>query len=141
MARLSGELGYPARVRDMRQRLAALLPDERHCIAVAVDGDRLLGWVHVDLRLSIVSGDRAELVGLVVDATARRRGIGRALVAVAERWVLGRHLPSIIVRSNIAREQSHPFYESLGYLRRKTQHVYEKHLAYDKHRASSESQT
>jgi hypothetical protein len=33
------------------------------------------------------------------------------------------------VRSNVARELSHPFYESLGYERAKTQHVYRKTLA------------
>ncbi len=32
------------------------------------------------------------------------------------------------VRSNAARELSHPFYEALGYARAKTQHVYVKSL-------------
>ena len=30
----------------------------------------------------------------------------------------------LVVRSNVARESSHPFYEALGYKREKTQHVY-----------------
>jgi len=32
----------------------------------------------------------------------------------------------LTVRSNAARELSHPFYEALGYSRDKTQHVYRK---------------
>jgi hypothetical protein len=31
-----------------------------------------------------------------------------------------------MVRSNAARAESHPFYEALGYVRSKTQHVYTK---------------
>ena len=42
---------------------------------------------------------------------------------------LRRGLSSLTVRSNVVRELSHPFYESLGYSRRKTQHVYHKALA------------
>ena len=32
------------------------------------------------------------------------------------------------VRSNVACEQSHPFYAAIGYAREKTQHVYRKTL-------------
>jgi len=33
LARLAGELGYPMTADDMRQRLTALLPSERHYVA------------------------------------------------------------------------------------------------------------
>ena len=39
-----------------------------------------------------------------------------------------RGLGVIAVRSNVARTESHPFYERLGYVRTKTQHAYRKHL-------------
>ena len=129
MTRLSAELGYPLLVDEMRARLAGLLADARHFIAVADDGgDRLLGWMHVEHRTSLEGGDRAELMGLVVDGSGRRRGIGRALVDVAEQWARSRGLAALSVRSNVARELSHPFYEALGYVREKTQHVYRKHF-------------
>jgi GNAT superfamily N-acetyltransferase len=65
-------------------------------------------------------------VGLVVSTATKRGGIGRALVTDAERWALGQGFDSITVRSNVARTESHPFYERLGYVRRKTQHAYSK---------------
>ena len=65
-------------------------------------------------------------MGLVVDSGARRRGLGRALVDVAENWTRARGLCLLTVRSNVTRDGSHPFYESLGYTRSKTQHVYGK---------------
>ena len=128
MARLAIQLGYPITVAELTQRLAALLPNERHCIAVAVSGARMRGRVHVEHRSGIEAGERAELMALVVDADARRGGVGRELVAVAEQWALSRGLTSLVVRSNAARELSHPFYLALGYSRDKTQHVYSKEL-------------
>jgi GNAT superfamily N-acetyltransferase len=129
MARLAEQLGYPMSATEMQRRVAVLLPDERHCIAVAGRGQRLLGWVHAEHRFSLEGGDRAELMGLVVDSSARRGGVGRQLVDVAEGWALSRGLSALTVRSNAARELSHPFYEAIGYQREKTQHVYRKRLS------------
>ena len=125
MARLSGELGYPISVEEMRAALGRLLADDRHFTAVAEEGaDRLVGWMHVEHRTLMQSAERAELIELIVDASARRRGTGRALVDVAESWARSRGLASLTVRSNVTRELSHPFYEALGFVREKTQHLY-----------------
>ena len=128
MARLAGELGYPASADAMKERLAALLPDVGQRIAVAADGECLLAWIHVQRGLTLDIGPRAEIVGLVVDATARRHGLGRRLVAAAEDWARAQGLAALMVRSNVARDVSHPFYESIGFARVKTQHVYTKRL-------------
>ena len=128
MTRLSAQLGYPMAPAEMARRLGVLLPNERHYIAVAASRAQLLGWMHVEHRFSLEGADRAELMGLVVDSSARRGGVGRALVSAAEKWALARGLPAMTVRSNAAREHSHPFYEALGYAREKTQHVYRKAL-------------
>jgi GNAT superfamily N-acetyltransferase len=126
LARLSGELGYPVTAEEMARRLAVLLPNERHLVAVAAGGGALRGWTHVEHRFSLEGGDRVELMGLVVDSKSRRGGLGRELVALAEAWASARGLASLTVRSNAARAESHPFYEKLGYARSKTQHVYGK---------------
>ena len=128
MTRLSAQLGYPMPPAEMTRRLTALLPNDLHYIAVSTSAGGLLGWMHVEHRFSLEGGDRAELMGLVVDANARRAGVGRVLVGAAENWALSRGLRSLTVRSNAARELSHPFYEALGYAREKTQHVYRKAL-------------
>ena len=128
LARLSIQLGYALTVDEMSERLAVLLPNERHYTAVAVSGSRLLGRLHVEHSSSIEEGERAELKGLVVDADARRGGVGRKLVEVAESWARSRGLRFLIVRSNVVREIAHPFYVALGYSREKTQHYYRKAL-------------
>jgi len=127
IARLSAELGYSISIDEIHAALDRLLADSRHLIAV-IDGhgDRLLGWMHVEQRTSMQTADRAELIGLVVDSAARRRGLGRALVDAAEQWARSLGLTTVTVRSNVTRELSHPFYEALGYVREKTQHSYRK---------------
>ena len=127
MARLAEQLGYPLSTEEMTRVLGRLLPSAQHFVAVAASGPgRLQGWAHVEHRSSIEGRDRAELMGLVVDSSARGHGTGRALVEAVERWAEERGLDVLVVRSNVARELSHPFYEALGYRREKTQHVYRK---------------
>ncbi|MEW9570481.1 GNAT family N-acetyltransferase [Rhodanobacter sp. Si-c] len=129
VARLAGELGYPVETAAMAARLRAILPLPQHRVTVAQGGHgSLLGWIAVERRFSLESGERIEIVGLVVDAAARGGGVGRVLVADAEQWVLAQGFDAIGVRSNVMREGSHPFYESLGFARVKTQHMYRKVL-------------
>lgn len=127
IARLALELGYPASTEAMHARLQSLLPRPQHRIVVAQRW-RLLGWIAMERRYTLESGEFVEIVGLVVDAAARGHGVGRALVAEAEAWVLEQGFDAIRVRSNVARDASHPFYESLGFARIKTQHAYRKAL-------------
>jgi GNAT superfamily N-acetyltransferase len=130
IARLTGVLGYPASVENIDNRLLFLLASENHFLAVAPGQDgQLLGWVAVELRVPLESGPKAEISGLVVTAQSRRSGVGAKLVSAAEQWAAKRGLPSIGVRSNIARMESHAFYQAMSYVRRKTQHCYEKRLA------------
>lgn len=129
IARLAGELGYPVDTQTMAARLVALQPQPQHHVMVAQAGDgTLLGWIAVERRLTLESGERIEIVGLVVDAAARGSGIGHALVNDAEHWARQQGFDAISVRSNVTRLQSHPFYQRLGYVHRKTQHAYTKLL-------------
>lgn len=128
IARLAGELGYPATAAAMASRLARVLDAPTHRVAVVDGGDALLGWIAVEHRLTLESGECVEIVGLVVGASARQGGVGRLLVAEAERWARMLGIETITVRSNVARDASHPFYQRLGYVHRKTQHVYAKPL-------------
>ncbi|OOG46781.1 GNAT family N-acetyltransferase [Rhodanobacter sp. C01] len=129
IARLAGELGYPAETQTMTVRLAALLPQpQQHVMVAQADDGRLLGWIAVERRLTLESGERIEIVGLVVDTAARGSGIGHVLVSDAEHWARQQGFDAIWVRSNVTRFQSHPFYQRLVYVHRKTQHAYTKLL-------------
>lgn len=143
LARLAGELGYPTEADEMRLRLEKITPRADHAVFVAErrtaaseqpgcssdssDGP-LLGWIHVAREIMLESGENAEILGLVVDGRARRDGVGRRLVAVAEEWGRARGLRQIVVRSAVTRDEAHWFYPALGYLLVKTQRKYVKKL-------------
>lgn len=129
IARLSLELGYQTTADQTRTALKQMLRSPSYfAIVASASAGRLLGWAVAERRLTLESGESAELTGLVVTSSARRVGVGKALVATAEHWAFQKGLSSIWVRSNITRTESHLFYERLGFERAKTQHAYKKPL-------------
>ncbi len=107
--------------------MLALQPTGNNYIAVAEGQEStLLGWVAAEHRLLLESGERVEIIGLVVDRAARRKGIGKMLVAAVEAWTAARGSSTVFVRSSTARVDSHHFYAGMGYERKKTQHSYTK---------------
>lgn len=129
IAALSDALGYPNSPAIIAERLERLLPSASDLILVAtMPPDRVIGWVHANAQDLLDSGRRAEILGLVVDPDWQGRGAGRYLVEAVEAWARELGLPTLAVRSNIVRTQSHPFYERIGFKRVKTQHSYRKSL-------------
>lgn len=130
IARLSGELGYPVSAAVMRSRLSTVLASASDMVRVCEDGDgAVIGWLQARAASTVESGLRVEIQGLVVAGIARRAGVGRALVAEAERWARARSADTLVVRSNVRRAESHRFYPAVGFSLVKTQHVYGKRLA------------
>ena len=130
LADLSHQLGYPAAVAEVGRRLERVLASPEDVVYVAHDdAQRVSGWIHGARQDLVESEPRCEILGLVVQREQRRRGIARALVQAVEQWASTRGLRLLSVRSAVSRAESHPFYESLGYERVKSQHVYRKILS------------
>jgi GNAT superfamily N-acetyltransferase len=128
IAELSGVLGYPNSTAAIAERLKRLLARTGDLVLVADQLPPVMGWVHAAEQELLDSGRRCEILGLVVAAEVRGRGVGRQLVAAVEEWASQRGLNQLAVRSNIVRAESHPFYEQLGFVKLKTQHAYRKQL-------------
>ena len=127
VARLSGELGYPADARDIARRWSRVARRADMVVLVAVDPARaIVGWIHACEEATLTDGEIAEIRGLVVAEGSRGRGVGRALVDASERWAASRGHPRVRVRTRIARADAHRFYEACGYALEKTQHVFSK---------------
>jgi len=129
MAQLCTALGYQAEPPMIARRLRAILASDTDLVVVAADAHgQVVGWLQAHAAHIVESGLRAEITGLVVSAEQRRRGVGSALVAEAERWATGIFAEAVVVRSNVQRAESHAFYPALGFTAAKTQHVYRKPL-------------
>jgi GNAT superfamily N-acetyltransferase len=118
MAGLAAELGYPATPEEMRRRWQRVASDGRARVVVATLGSSGpvvgLGTVHL-LTTIHADGEVAQLTTLVVSERARGSGVGRQLVAEAERWALERGAARIVVTTALHRAGAHTFYERLGY--------------------------
>src|SRR3979490_2493045 len=70
------QLGYAAEIEELISRINKLSEIQEHFVAVAEVDGTVVGWVQAEHRFSIETGDKAELVGLIVGAAARRSGGG-----------------------------------------------------------------
>ena len=128
ITRLTSQLGYPAEVEVMRGRLKPIVDCADHLVLAAEDAGDVCGWIQAQSAEVLESGFRVEIVGLIVAEGRRREGIGRRLVRSVEAWAAQAGAPAVVVRTNIARAESPPFYTSLGFAQTKTQRVYRKTL-------------
>jgi GNAT superfamily N-acetyltransferase len=125
----SSQLGYPVGADDIRQRLAVVEATDHAAVLVATDAaDRVIGWVHVELKRTLVAPLTAQIMALVVDEAARNRGVGRDLLSAAEAWALEHGTRHIVVGTRVTRERAHRFYAREGYSLQKTSHFFEKRL-------------
>lgn len=120
---LFAQLGYPTETPVVESRLRSL--DPRTSVIVAERNSALLGFVAVSVNGEFIV-EEAVVLGLVVEEAARNEGIGAMLLRAAEVWAWQRGVETIVVRSNVIREDAHRFYEREGYRRKKSQHIFEK---------------
>lgn len=128
IAPLLGQLGHPSSPEQTRSRLREMLADARHAVFVAERAGRVLACAAVERRFSLHDGAHAELMTLVVDASAQRAGIGLQLLQSVERWAREQGFAELWVGSNVRRAESHPFYLKHGFALRKSRHFYAKPL-------------
>ncbi len=128
IAELCVQLGYKASSEDVRERLRRIMEKEDTVAFVAEEQGFVTGWIQASVRMTIESGDSPEITGLVVDESARGKGIGSRLVRQAEDWAKDIGHRSIRVRTNVLRAKTHDFYRRLGFEESKKQTVFRKVL-------------
>ena len=115
IAQLFTDEGYPAGPSDIIERLERF--DSPHSRVVVAEHDgAMLGFIAVHAIPRFEHDDRIlRILALVVDAGARERGVGRTLMAEAER--IGAELDAAFVEITAGhhRPEARHLYESLGY--------------------------
>jgi GNAT superfamily N-acetyltransferase len=117
ISELLGQLGYPAPVHEIPQRLRALSDFPSAAAFVATDRyGEVVGVVTAHLIPSIHDNEPvAWLTTLVVLEDARGAGIGSALVKYIEKWAIDHGARRLSVTSGIHRKATHAFYEKRSY--------------------------
>jgi predicted N-acetyltransferase YhbS len=119
LSELLGQLGYPASVSEIPERLRALagFPSAAAFVATNRYGE-VVGLVTAHLFPSIHDNEPvAWMTTLVVLEDARGAGIGSALVRHVERWAVEKGAWRVAVTSGIQRLSTHQFYENRDYER------------------------
>jgi ribosomal protein S18 acetylase RimI-like enzyme len=115
IASLFTDEGYPAGPSDIVERLSRFASDHSRVLVAEHDGE-LLGFIALHAMPRFEHDDRiVRVLALVVDAGARERGVGRALMAEAER--IGAELDAAFIEITAGhhRPEARRLYESLGY--------------------------
>jgi ribosomal protein S18 acetylase RimI-like enzyme len=112
------ELGYETRRAEMETRLKLILSNPAYKTLVATLDGRVCGMIGTLTSPSYEHNDAGgRILALVTLSGARRRGIGRALIAAAEEDFVQKGIRRVALDTRLAREDAHRFYESLGYER------------------------
>ena len=115
IAALFTDEGYPAGPSDIVERLTRF-SSEHSQVVVAEHEGVVLGFIAVHALPRFEHDDRIlRVLALVVDAGARERGVGRRLMAEAERIAGELGAAFVEVTSGHHRPDARRLYESMGY--------------------------
>ena len=118
LAVLMCDLGYETTPAEMQMRLLSILPNLAYQTFVAIADDRISGMIGTVAYPSYEHDDPSgRILALVTSDSMRRRGIGRALIAAAEKDFTQKGVKRIALSTRFTRQDAHQFYESLGYER------------------------
>lgn len=115
IAALFTDEGYPAGPSDIVDRLGRFGSEHSRVVVAEHDGS-LLGFIALHALPRFEHDDRIlRILALVVDAGARERGVGRTLMAEAERIASELGAAFVEVTAGHHRPDARRLYESLGY--------------------------
>jgi GNAT superfamily N-acetyltransferase len=115
MARLLGELGYPADTGAIPARLTAVESGGGSTFLVVGLEDRVVGLASVAKLAALhVDAPVCYITALVTAPDTRGQGVGRLLVSAAEQWARAQGCIRLSVTSAEHRADAHAFYPRCG---------------------------
>jgi GNAT superfamily N-acetyltransferase len=115
LAALLSDEGYPAGETDLAARIERFSTPDSHVLVAEASGE-VIGFIAFHLIPRFETDERfARIVALVVDPGVRERGIGKGLMADAERVARESGAAFLEVTSGHHRPEARKLFESLGY--------------------------
>jgi GNAT superfamily N-acetyltransferase len=117
IALLITQLGYETTEDEMRNRMQRIGADTQYVSLVASNEKSVMGFLGLAFGLYYeCNGIYARIVALSVAPESQGEGVGRKLIAAAEKIAKTRGAITFIVNSGLQRAEAHIFYEGLGFL-------------------------
>jgi len=124
LLQLFAQLGYSTDESTLREQLQHFERGAAQALVAELQGGKVVGAATVAIHPRLYTrAPSAQLTALVTDREARRHGVGRALTRAAAELARGAGCEKLYVRTNRRRQESPPFYRSLGFQ--------ETHLTFD----------
>ena len=118
LASLMSELGYETTPAEMEMRLRTILNDSAYATLLAEVDGKIYAMIGTLCHPSYEHNDlTGKIIAMVVSKKARRGGVGKALIAAAEKEFARKGITRISLTSRLTRKDAHLFYEALGYER------------------------
>ncbi len=109
------EMGYGYPLEETRANLLKLSKSAQDKIYVAVAGEEVVGYVHVNDYDLIYAPHMKNIMGIAVSKNWKRKGVGRALLERAEEWARSTGAVGMRLASGASRTDAHGFYHNRGY--------------------------
>ena len=102
---------------DKFHRIYDCILDNPDCEVIVAEKDgEIIAMMDVDFRESFFHGGLTmQIEDLIVDERFRRQGIGQRMVGLAEAMARRRNCRSIELNSDLYREETHKFWQAMGY--------------------------
>ena len=116
LRKLCDVLGFYGEEHHLSQRLFTIRSLDYHNLLVSLnEKGSVTGFVHFFEAPSLLTVKTVEIGGLAVFKEQQRRGYGKSLMVAVEEWSINRNCKSILLATNIIREEAIDFYQSIGY--------------------------
>jgi len=116
LVQLFEQLGYTTDEPTLRAQLEMFGNGSAYALVAELASHALAGLATVAVHPRLYSrAPSAQLTALVTDRSARRHGVGRALARAAADIAREAGCEKLYVRTNRRRQESPPFYRSLGF--------------------------
>ncbi|MBL0079018.1 MAG: GNAT family N-acetyltransferase [Bacteroidetes bacterium] len=122
---LSAQLGYKITLKQTIAQIISIQKDENAFAILAIQNEKVCGWLHGFIAIRLESLPFAEIGGLIVDENHRNKGIANGLIQEFVHWSKSKNIDKVRVRCNAIRTETHVFYEKLGFVENKTQRVFD----------------
>lgn len=129
VARLLVTMGYPVELKSAEERMRELVAQsDDNLVLVATVGIVVAGVVAGHL-IPMLQQEQplGRITALAVDEDQRGLGVGKRLLAAAERWFADRGASRIEVTSAEHREQAHEFFRKAGFREQRLRLIKNRH--------------